>query len=194
MDQPKDAPKTPKKSAEKKAPPQNNNMLWYLLGLGVLLLLLVTVWQTQNKLTIQWSDFEKLIVASNPDAPKDADRMITIEDKTVKPSIQYKLTDPTNIRVGPAEITGTVMEQHKKAPTDGKANILDPAEQWTDPAPVSFRTSSNLPSAERALELLAENKIENYGNEEPPSQFLAYIPILVLTGMFVMLMIVRMGM
>ena len=92
MDQPKDAPKTPKKSAEKKAPPQNNNMLWYLLGLGVLLLLLVTVWQTQNKLTIQWSDFEKLIVASNPEAPKDADRYITlIEDKTVKPPIQYRL-------------------------------------------------------------------------------------------------------
>ena len=63
MDQPKDAPKTPKKSAEKKAPPQNNNMLWYLLALGVLLLLLVTVWQTNHPLTINWSDFEKLIVA-----------------------------------------------------------------------------------------------------------------------------------
>ena len=42
MDQPKDAPKP--KSPEKKPAPQANNLLWYLLGLGVLLLLLVTVW------------------------------------------------------------------------------------------------------------------------------------------------------
>ena len=196
MDQPKDAPKTPKKSAEKKAPPQSNNMLWYLLGLGVLLLLLVTVWQTQNKLTIQWSDLEALIVASNPDAPKEADPYITFEDKTVKPSVQYRLKDPTIIRVGSSEITGTVMAQHKQAPVDGKESILDPNAQWTDFAPSTFRTAASPYTTARALKLLRDNKIDDYSIEEPPSQLLAYIPVLVLTGMFVMLMIVmlrRMG-
>ena len=196
MDQPKDAPKTPKKSAEKKAPPQNNNMLWYLLGLGVLLLLLVTVWQTQNRLTIGWSDLEALIVASNPDAPKDAEPYITYEDNTVKPPIQYRLKDPTNIHVGTLEVTGTVMAQSKRASADGKESILDPNAQWTDFAPTTFRTAAIPYITSDILTLLRDNKIAEYRIEEPPSQFITYIPVLVLTGMFVMLMIVmlrRMG-
>ena len=107
MDQPKDAPKP--KSPEKKAAPQNNNMLWYLLGLGVLLLLLVTVWRSQNKLTIQWSDLEELIVASNPKAPKGRVKYITHVDETTKPPTQYRLNEPEDIRIGTTEVTGTVM-------------------------------------------------------------------------------------
>ena len=196
MDQPKDAPKTPKKSAEKKAPPQNNNMLWYLLGLGVLLLLLVTVWQSQNKLTIPWSDLEKLIVASNPDAPKDGERSITFEDKTVKPSIQYKLRDLTNVRVGATEVTGTVIAQQREEPPANSKSILDPNLQWSNDAPKQFRVDASPYSIDRLLKLLADNNIENYSHETQPSQLIAYIPVLVLTGMFVMLMIVmlrRMG-
>ncbi|MBL9164993.1 MAG: ATP-dependent zinc metalloprotease FtsH [Planctomycetaceae bacterium] len=171
-------------------------MLWYLLGLGVLLLLLVTVWQSQNKLTIQWSDLEALLAASNPDAPKDADAYINFEDKTVKPPVQYRLKDPTNIRVGAAEITGTVSAMHKQAAVDGKESILDPNVQWSNEAPMTFRVSANPYTTARALKMLRENKISDYSIEEQPSQLLAYIPVLVLTGMFVMLMIVmlrRMG-
>src|SRR5215207_8666036 len=107
MDQPKDAPKP--KSPEKKASPQNNNLLWYLLGLGVLLLLLVTVWGSQHKLTIQWSNLEKLIVASNPKAPEGTVKYIIHVDETTKPPTRYMLQDPKDILVGPSEVTGTVM-------------------------------------------------------------------------------------
>lgn len=191
MDSPKDAPKP--KSPEKKPAPQNNNLLWYLLGLGVLLLLLVTVWQSQSKLTIQWSEFEQLIEASNPELSKDADKYITVTDESTKPPTQYRLRDPKKIRVGINEITGTVMASTRQIP-DGARNIAET--NWSEFKPISFRTASNLPATTRVLTLLDENNIQDYANEEPPSPFLSYIPILVLTGMFVLLMIVmlrRMG-
>src|SRR3954471_24645795 len=105
MDQPKEAPK-PK--SDKKSAPQNNNLLWYLLGLGVLLLLLVTVWGATEKKTIQWSDFEKLIVASNPKAPAGTQKVVTIVDETGKTPVKWVLSEPREIRVGATEITGTV--------------------------------------------------------------------------------------
>ncbi|MCC6491893.1 MAG: ATP-dependent zinc metalloprotease FtsH [Pirellulales bacterium] len=190
MDAPKGAPK-PK--PEKKSAPQNNNLLWYLLGLGVLLLLLVTVWQSQSKLTIQWSEFEHLVEATNPDLPKDAAKYITVTDETTKPPTQYRLRDPKKIRVGINEVTGTVMASTRQV-SDGVKSLAE--SNWSDFKRINFRTPSNLPAATRILDLLDENNIQDYANEEQPSQLLGYIPILVLTGMFVLLMIVmlrRMG-
>ncbi len=57
-----------------KAPPERkptshgNNLVWYVLGFGVLLLLLGTVWSDHDRLTIDWSDLERLIKISNPQA------------------------------------------------------------------------------------------------------------------------------
>jgi cell division protease FtsH len=192
MDQPKEAPKP--KSPEKKASPQNNNLLWYLLGLGVLLLLLVTVWGSQNKLTIQWSSLEKLIVASNPKAPEGTVKYIIHTDETTKPPTRYRLDDPRDIHMGSHEVTGTVMAMKLPSGDDVKGAPLAAAES-TDPKRVPFR-AARLPSDERLPQLLAENNIEGYSYSEPPSQLLGYLPVLVLTGMFVMLMIVmlrRMG-
>ena len=70
------------------------------------------------------------------------------------------------------------------------------ATQWNDRGRVNFRVASSRTPATRALKLLRDNNIDGYGNDEPPSQLLSYLPVLVLTGMFVMLMIVmlrRMG-
>jgi cell division protease FtsH len=191
MDQPKDAPK--QKSPEKKAAPQNNNLLWYLLGLGVLLLLLVTVWGATEKRTIQWSDLEKLIVASNPDAPKDKLKYVTVVDETTKPPTKWMLSEPKDIRVGTNEVTGSVKALQVAGADDLKANPL--GDSSAKPQRTNFRVASNLPAATRIIEVLAENNIE-FSNEEMPSQLISYIPILVLTAMFVMLMIVmlrRMG-
>jgi cell division protease FtsH len=189
MDQPKDGskPKTP----EKKPAPQANNLLWYMLGLGVLLLLLMTMWGQQDKLTIQWSDFEKLIAASKK--PNDGKSVyIKYVDKAAKPPIERMLSEPQDIRVGATEVTGTVMVSERVATGDAANSTTS----FTQAQPRTFRVASSPYVVPRALELLAENGIENYGNEEMPSQLLNYLPVLVLTGMFVLLMIVmlrRMG-
>lgn len=50
MDSPKpssnSSQKSPQKSSDKKLPQQSGNFVWYLLGLGVLLLLMVTIFST----------------------------------------------------------------------------------------------------------------------------------------------------
>jgi cell division protease FtsH len=189
MDQPKDAPKT--KSPDKKPAPQANNLLWYMLGLGVLLLLLMTVWGTQDRLTIQWADFERLIAASKP-AEEGKVESITYIDKMPKSPVERMLTAPEDVRVGATEVTGTVLMNERPHTAESASSIA----KWSNQRRINFRVASSPGAAIRALELLAENKIPGYGNEEMPSQFLSYLPVLVLTGMFVMLMIVmlrRMG-
>jgi cell division protease FtsH len=187
MDQPKDAPKP--KSSDKKPAPQANNLLWYLLGLGVLLLLLVTVWGAQDKLTIPWSDFEQLIVASNPKAPEGADDYIKFTNRALNPPVEYRVTGMEDVRIGMQEVTGTVRESHRQV-IEGKET-----ETFTQPRTVGFRVARD-PEEKRLADLLSQNNIPNWSYVEPPSQLLAYLPILVLTGMFVLLMIVmlrRMG-
>ncbi|HEX6963879.1 MAG TPA: ATP-dependent zinc metalloprotease FtsH [Lacipirellula sp.] len=191
MDQPKDAPKP--KSSDKKAP-QNNNLLWYLLGLGVLLLLLVTVWGSQQKLTISWSNFEKLIEASNPKAPEGTVKYIVHVDESTKPPTRRMLEDPRDIRIGSTAVTGTV--KAVKVPSGDEPKTAEIAAESNEPKRMSFRVASRPASEERLLALLDENNIADYTNEEPPSPLLGYLPVLVLTGMFVLLMIVmlrRMG-
>ncbi|HYO25548.1 MAG TPA: ATP-dependent zinc metalloprotease FtsH [Lacipirellulaceae bacterium] len=190
MDQPKDAPKP--KTPDKKPAPQANNLLWYLLGLGVLLLLLMTMWQAQDKLTIQWGDFERLIVASKQPAPEGGLQSVTFVDKAPKPPIEYMLTDPQDIRVGGSEVTGTVMAASRPA-IDGAPSAGD---SFQKARRVAFRVDSSPYAVPRVLRLLAQNNIEGYGHAPPPSELFNYLPVLVLTGMFVMLMIVmlrRMG-
>jgi cell division protease FtsH len=190
MDPSKDAPKP--KSPEKKASPQNNNLKWYLLGLGVLVLLLVTVWGAQEKHTISWSDLERLVAASSPHAPEDAVEYIIVRDESTKPPGQLKLWDPKQLHIGATEVTGTVLASQRRS-GDGAKSAADA--QWSDPQRVNFRVDRS-PNETRLADLLADNDIEDWAYEQSPSQLISYIPVLVLTGMFVMLMIVmlrRMG-
>jgi cell division protease FtsH len=185
MDQPKDAPKS--KSPDKKPAPQANNLLWYLLGLGVLLLLLVTVLGAQEKLTIPYSVLEELVVAADPDAPEGTPKSVTYVKKDVSPPAEYILSDVQDIHIGVEEVTGTV--------SASKPNDSEPGVRHAEAQRVPFRTPRDS-KEQRLAPFLAEHNFPVWTYAEPPSPFISYIPILVLTAMFVMLMIVmlrRMG-
>jgi cell division protease FtsH len=194
MEESKDSPKP--KTPEKKSAPQSNNLLWYLLGLGVLLLLLVTVWGSQNKRTISWSNFEKLIEASNPKAPEGTTTYIIHVDDSTKPATRWKLDQPRDLRIGSTEVTGTVMAMKLPGSDDASKPGGISAAESTDPQRIGFRVPNRPAAEERLLALLDENNIEDYTLEDAPSALLGYLPLLILTGMFVMLMVVmlrRMG-
>src|SRR5687768_8855259 len=149
MEQSKDSPKP--KSPEKKSAPQSNNLLWYLLGLGVLLLLLVTVWSSQNKLTIHWSDFEKLIEASNPKAPEGTTTYIIHVDKSNKEEVRWKLDQPRDIRIGSSEVTGTVMAVQLPGSDDASKPGGISAAESKEPKRIGFRVPSRPAAEERLL-------------------------------------------
>ncbi|MCA9235921.1 MAG: hypothetical protein KDA44_10650, partial [Planctomycetales bacterium] len=192
-----ESPKDAKRSPEKKPAPQANNLLWYLLALGVLVLLLATAFGTNDTLRLSMSDFERLIKASKPGPDGETDYiLVDAEDETT--GKQYMLRNPTKISVGSNEVTGMVEQTVKinaaRLVKDGALGS-DDASDGNKMKKVKFRVA-NLPyGVERLTALLSESGVE-WDNVESPSPLLGYLPILMLTGMFVLLMVVmlrRMG-
>ena len=180
-----------KSGSEKKAAPPSNNFVWYVLGFLAVLLLLGTVWSGQDRLTIQWSKLEELIVKSDP-AGKPNNNYIEIEDKSTKTPRVLILNNPVDIQVGTAEVTGKVMRSVKQSGT----LATDDEEESSDTGPkqVAFRTD-RLPNEQELTKLLSKHKVP-FSVAGQPSPLLGYLMPLMLFGMLLLLMIVmlrRMG-
>ncbi len=184
------------KKTDKKPAAQSGNMVWYLLGLGVLLLLLVPMLTGTQQQRIDWSDMEQLIVVSNPENTEELD-YIEIVDKSDQTPQKIRLSAPTKIEVGLTEVTGYVNRRTASLPelsaeSDGDQPIT--SADFSDPENIRFKTT-RLPNERRLAGLLADNHIP-YKVTDEPNPLLAYVPMLLLTGMFVLLflmMIRRMG-
>ena len=96
MDKQNQPTKETPKSGEKKPQQQGGNFVWYMLGLGVLVLLMVTMFNRGSELSLTMSEFERLIEASNPDRPED-ERSIVVEDKSTAQRRKIRLSDPLKI-------------------------------------------------------------------------------------------------
>jgi cell division protease FtsH len=195
MEQPQETPKP--KPPEKKSAPQGNNFLWYMLGLGVLMLLLVTMWSNQDQIPLKWSELEDLIEASNPERPEGTPEYITVTDESVKPHVQYKLSHPSEIRIGMTEITGKVLAAKRQAieTKDAEPDAQTEFGDFQTPRVQTFRAYRLASGDDPGVRWRALG-VDDLTYAEPPSPLLGYLPVLVLTGMFVMLMLVmlrRMG-
>ena len=98
-------------SSDKKPAPQGNNLVWYVLGFCVLLLLMSLFLSEQDKEKIVWSDLQQLIVACNPEnrdaTPPIADSII-VENTGSKPPITKRYSRLKDIKIGSFEVTGKV--------------------------------------------------------------------------------------
>ncbi len=178
-------------SPEKKPAPQSGNLVWYVLGFLAVLLLLLTVWNGQDRLTIPWSDLERLIVKSNPDH-KPNDNFVEIVDKSTKPPTIRRIAAPSEIKVGMTEVSGYVM-MSVQASAEDVGSESSPGE-FGPQKKISFHTA-RLPTEKRLETVLNENKID-YTIAEQPSALLGYLMPLLVFGMLLLLMIVmlrRMG-
>jgi len=183
-----------KGSSDKKPAPQSN-MVWYVLGLMVLLLLLGTVLRGKNSLVLQWSDLEKLILVSNPDSATPDKNFIEIEDNTGKTPRRLLVSGLSDVEVGLQEVVGNVVIEQVGSSIVATGDESQAEGSATEkPEKVPFRTG-RLPTEDHLQQLLSENKIE-HKVAEPPSALLNYLPMLMLTGMLLLLMVVmlrRMG-
>ena len=108
------------KKPDKKTAPQSSNTVWYLLGLGVMLLLLATLWNGQDQERIDWSVLEQLIAVSNAENTEGPDYIEIESEENGKPCL-LRFSGPTEIVVNMTEVTGKV--NRRKAPLmDGKAS------------------------------------------------------------------------
>ena len=194
MDQPT---KDPKRSPEKKSAAPGSNLLWYLLAIGVVALLFATAFNNVDTLTLSMSDLEKLIAASKPGPDGELDYIVVKVQSEGTPA-QLMLRDPREIRIASNVVTGTV-ERSVQLLDNAQAveAARDPNKSAEDENGKRKKFSvDRSPTETRLADLLAENQVADWSYAPPPSPLLSYVPIFLLTGMFVLLMIVmlrRMG-
>jgi cell division protease FtsH len=197
MDKDQKSQSTGEKQPDKKSSPQGGNLVWYMLALGVLLLLMVTVFQSGSGVGLGFSDLLKLIEASGKDANgKEGIGYIDVPDPTTaRPQQRARISDINDIVVGSSNVTAKVTRQR-----------FTPNDSGTMP---SAKESASAPETEKNVDLRVERLPEDQSLPDllrrrnlpwkvagPPNPLLNYVPLLLMTGLLVMLfifMIRRMG-
>ena len=195
MDNEKKTEKNTEPSDNKPSVPANNsNAIWYILGAGVLVLILMSLWQTGSEQKIAWSELEKFIRvsgANNPNAPK----YIEIESGSDDHKTKVRLSDLKKVSIGSTKVTAKVTRQiyeEQKKTSDDKQPPPKLGEKEKD---VKLIVARN-PNEKELAKLIARFPAVRYAYEESPSAWLSFLPMILLTGMFVVLfilMIRRMG-
>jgi cell division protease FtsH len=185
------------KSSDKKAPQQGGNVVWYMLGLGVLLLLMVTMFSTGNEQQMHWSDFERLIAASDPNNPPEQ-RYIDIVDRTGTQEKSKRISDLKRIVIGEREVTARVTREPLplKSADATAATKPDGDPQANSPEENVQLRVSRPPGVDDLGELLRKHHIRDWTGAPQPNPLLNWVPLLLMTGLLVMLfvfMIRRMG-
>ena len=173
---------------KKPAPSGGNNYVWYLVGLGVLLLLMATFFNARASQKLRWSDLVRLVEESEPENPASK-FWIIVEDDTAKPPRRIKVANLTDLVVGPRTVKGKVewIVLSEKNDTDSQTTT-------SDDNVVAFYSSRD-PNDRDFPKLLDELRIP-FENEEPANQLVSNILwFAVIIGMIglLLLMIRRMG-
>jgi cell division protease FtsH len=200
MDNSKPSPIPSPKPADKKPAQQGGNFVWYLLGLGVLLLVLVTIFNSVTEQQIRWSELEQLVEASNPTKhPVADDRYLDVTDRSTARPQKIRLSHLSNITIGQHDVTARVTRQRFNAAgdTSGDTHAGDEP-QGAKEEQILLRVPRNgSESEERDItQLLRDSNISDWDKAGTPNQLLSYLPVLAMTALLVMLfifMIRRMG-
>lgn len=186
-------PTPPSNQSEKKPSSGGGNFVWYLLAMGIGVLLMVGLLNGTGEERISWHNLERLIVASKGNITEaQADehpKWISIEKQDGDQTKTFKLSMLKDLVVSDQDVRGKVTIEQ------------------TSPKPASDATDSNGSAAEEKafityrveddglVDLLRENDIK-WQSKQPPSPMLGYLPLMMMTLLFIVLfifMIRRMG-
>ena len=171
----------------KKPPISNSTLMWYVLGASLIALLLVGLLRSDKAVEIPYGDLVSLIdqgsPAKNPKAAIEIKAGESDEDAEDEAKI-VRLSDLSDIQIGPYEITGTVT-----------AEVIAPQDDKTEPEKnVAFHTNRlGLEQDGNALfERLEKNGFTGVRAESPPNNWSSHISMLVLVVLMVVFFIVMM--
>ena len=181
MEKPKpdDEPRPPEgeePSQQRKPPPMGGNMVWYLLALGIGTLFLVTLLGTEQTVRIEIGDLRDLIEQGSPERNPEAAIEVTTGSGSREQTVRY--SELSNLKFGPREITGKVTRQ-----------VTAPEEKQTDAqADVDFATPvwGLEQGNDNLFELAREKGFKNIRADEAPGGWQNWMPLLVLTGLLVL--------
>jgi cell division protease FtsH len=181
-------PQSANDKPDKKPAPQSGNLVWYMLGLGVLLLLMVTMFSNGGGQQLGFSDLLKLVEASGKGGSGYID---VIETQSGHPQ-KVRISELSNVIVGTSSVTAKVNRQLLSSGTaagsgkKGENGDIDKA--------VDLRVDRD-PGEQELPKLLTKQGIDwRYAGQ--PNPLYNYVPLLLMTALLVMLfifMIRRMG-
>lgn len=160
-----------------------------MLGLGVLLLLMIAIFNLGPQQQLRWSDLVYLIEASSEDGPG----YIDLPDPLTKEAPVLRISDLANIQVGETYVKATISKQRFK-PISGERGGSPLVQAGKKEQNVELRVE-RLPEEKQLPDLLTRAGLP-WTVADPPSALVQYIPLLLMTGLLVMLfifMIRRMG-
>jgi len=171
--------KEPPRKAEKRTPPPYNNPVWWLLALGMIVLLALAVLNNSTEADIPYSDLLALIKQNDPDHPEKAFVEVTSSYGGKDHRVRY--SELSELVVGNSEITGKVK---RKRMDDGVE----------DDAPVPFRTKKLY--VDTLIPGVLADKHLHFDYADGPSAWKSYVPMLVITAVIIgifFLMMRRLG-
>ena len=175
----------PGKSGDaKRAPNFAGNLIWYLMAVGLVLLIVFMVIQKQTQIEIRYSDLKQLIRKGNPKA-EDAKLPIYVDIARTQDGNErvLRVSDLSHLKVGPTEISGTVTVEVKK-PSDPNNKPL-PNQQFYTPR-------RGLEEDGGALETLLEQHGFQYEGLPAPGFWQSYASLFIMTALFMVVIVFMM--
>src|SRR4051812_9170621 len=167
-------PQSGDKSPEKKPAQQGGgNLVWYMLGLGVLLLLMVSIFNTGSQQVIGWSDLLRLVEATGEGGPGD----IEVPDPSSTQGGRLRLSDLSDVKIGNSFVTAKVSRQHLK-PEVARGTNGETEYKKAGDAEKNVELHVERLAEEKQLQELLTKKGLDFSIAGPPNPLLNYIPLL----------------
>ena len=168
-------------------------MVWALLGLGVLLLLMVTILNNGTEQELLWNEMEDLVAASSKTAD-DPPGFLDVEDRTTNQPKTYRLSGLKKIVIGANRVTAKVMRKELVTPTSDAAGLdvkpvgkpLDEEEE------ITIRANRDQKPIDDGFKAMLDEHDLPFKNEGVPGRMLQWLPLLMLTGLMVLLFVIMM--
>ena len=175
-EKPHSEPKKEKKSPEKKGSQPSNNVVWYLLGIGVILLFAVSLWPKPTDASLQFSDLIKLLEDGKAGKPAQVEVVEGPEGRQQT----FRYSGIRDVTIALYDVSGKI---DRKLVPDPKAEV----KAETEAEEVRFYSNKNPSdySEELLIQLLNANGVQ-WKYAAGPSQWRNYVPILVLTTLFIL--------
>jgi cell division protease FtsH len=185
MDKPA-APQRPKSNDKKSPNAMGNNVVWYLLALGVGCLVVLTFFNGRIERELPYLELMRLIEQGQYEQgkrPADKPGYIDVVEQSPTGRRVVRYSDLANVRVTPTEVSGTVTYEQLEP------NNHKPAEPDT-----AFRSGRlGFENDNGALaETFKKNGFTNVRADLGPSTFRTYLPLLVMTLLFVTFIVIMM--
>ncbi len=154
-----------RKSPDKKSASLNNNVIWFLLILCVVTFSAVSLLTAGSDEKLQYYDLLKLVKVAHEEPGKNS---IEVTQGTGDKKQVVTYSDPRDVKIGTHEVTGKITKQVAGG----------------EPTEETF--ASNVQPLDNRLSELLEKQGIRFDNSDRPSAWTSYIPMLVVTALFVL--------